>query len=35
MGDNTTQIVNIEEVDVGIKKLTESSVIFQVNWPKL
>ena len=36
--DNTTQIVNIEEVttvDVGMRKLTESSVIFHVNWPKL
>ena len=33
-GDNTTQIVNIEEVttfDVGIRKLTESSVIFHVS----
>ena len=33
-GDNKTQIVNIEEVttfDVGIRKLTESSVIFHVN----
>ena len=37
-GDNTTQIVNIEKVttfDVGIRKLTESSVIFHVYWPKL